>query len=253
MPSAREYNTDNFLDNHRARRPLGLPEGYRCTHWVLPVGFDDKSFNLSLVTVNPKAAIEARISIAWIDCREKGLGEAIGRDLGQLVTPLVDEKTILITPPSKKSIGMAVQVLATAIHGSGNQDLELVKIHGSKTAFLENQIAEREDMVLWQSRNKGGDIFGVNYTPVTGTRKSMWLEAGELSRLTGQRVIAVDDVATTRATIKAWELLLATGAIKEEFIVTAAVEGEFQMETNHQALIRLPEIRGRIESALLGR
>ena len=261
MSRLTEYRPENFLDNYRADKPLGLPKEYRCTHWVLPVRFDNKGFNLPLVTVNPRVAIKERISIAWLDCREKGLGEAIGRDLGRLVAPLVDENTVLFTPPSKKSIGMATQVLATAIQSTRNQNLELVKIQGCKTAELErffelqsDQIDRVADMQLWHAMGDHGDRFGVNYTPVTGTRKSMWLGVSEQERLTGKRVIAIDDVATTRATINAWELLLSQECRgKEEYVATAAIEGDFQMEANHLALIRLPEIHGPIDMGMFGK
>ncbi|MBU2051579.1 MAG: hypothetical protein U1C50_02590 [Patescibacteria group bacterium] len=256
----KDCGVQDLLWEPKKDRKWGLPAEHKYTGWVLPVNFDGKSFSLPLVTINPEAPKNERISINWLDCRQSELGQAIGRDLGKLIAPLVDSNTILITPPSSKSIGMATQALATAIQVSGRHNLDLIKISGGKTAEIGNQfelqsdeIIAIPDMQLWHAMSKNGNRFGVNYTPVTRTRKSMWFSRKEQELLAGKRVIAVDDVATTKATISAWELLLSACEIKEEFIVTAAVEGEFQPETNHLAMIRIPEIRGGVDKAVIAR
>lgn len=254
------FRPGNLLYQQRPERNWLLNPEHKFTGWVLPVEFDGKRFSLPLVTINPQAAESERISINWLDCRRPELGQAIGRDLGKLIAPLVDKNTVLITPPSSKSVGMATQALATAIQISGRQDLGLVKISGWRTADVgqhfelqASEIASVPDGKVWFAMSNDGDRFGTNYTPVTGVRKSMWLGRIEEELLAGKRVIAIDDVATMRATIHAWELLLAACKVKEEFIVTAAVEGDFQMEPNHQALIRIPEIRGAVDAAVMAR
>ena len=256
----RDFSPQNFLSKKETDLRWQLNEGHHFTGWVLPVVFDMKTFNLPLVTVNPRESEDRWISVNWLNSAIPELGLAVGRDVGRLAANLVTDGTVLMTFPSSKSQGMAVEALATSMQFSGKQDLDMVRIPGCKTEdlgrFFElqaGQIATVENMQIWHAMSDDGSKIGVNFLPVTGIRKSMWLGADELKRVNGKDIMGVDDVATTRATINAWELLLSQAtSVDKVSIVTAAVEGEFQMGSNHRTLIRLPEILGSVDLAMSG-
>lgn len=232
----------------------GLPLHFEYTGKVLPVNFSAKEFYLPIATINPGEKKEEHISIAYFDPRRPDLVRAAAHDMGEIIARLPEKTTVMMFPPSSKSMALSYLVCAETMLALGKQDVKMMHFSGGDDQFLAQsgiKIKSKGDAVWHGEDVIGKSIWGVSYQPVTalGTQrqKHLWLTEAELHvlrEIDSRGVILGDDIVTTRATIGAMKTVLKflNWDAQKMPVVAAALEGnEPCSDSSIKSVIRLPE------------
>lgn len=247
-----------------------VPENYQYTGFNLNVRFNQKTFPLPIVTINPEEQPKKQISIAWFYPLRQDMAEAAAQDMTTLAMSLMEKddqgKPVwLVGPPTKKSRLINELTEANLKARTGRQvDLfmfpgGLFEPAGDKRQVLLPLIPDQPPTAVFPDRQTGifrtlghreQEIIGVCYQPVTGKNKFLYLDEFQIRRLgqftqSGGRIMLVEDVVSTGATIKAMRQVLTNFCgvnARDLFTVAAAFEGNSPCpDPTVKYVIQLPE------------
>lgn len=247
-----------------------VPENYQYTGFDLNVRFNQRTFPLPIVTINPGEQPKKHISIAWFYPLRQDMAEAAAQDMTVLALSLIEKddqsKPVwLYGPPTEKSRFLNELTEANLKARIGRQvDLlmfpgGLFEPAGDKRQVLLPLIPDQPPTAVFPDRQTGifrtlghreQKIIGVCYQPVTGKNKFLYLDEFQIRRLreftqSGGRIILVEDVVSTGATIKAMRRMLTDFCgvnTRDLYTVAAAYEGNQSCsDPTVKYVIQLPE------------
>lgn len=228
-----------------------IPENYQYTGFDLNVRFNQKTFPLPIVTVNPQEPINKRLSIAWFNPLRPDLAKAAAADMANIGWEMVKNDlyrpVLMVVPPTEKSLELSLQTMRN-LSDKGAKEISAFKFSGGifQPAEDKRQVLVRlgEDQPLtavspdertgiFRLEHHGQTITGVCYQPVTGKNKFIYLTERQIADFNefiknNGRVIFSEDVVSTGATIRAMRRLFVNfcGAeAADTQTVAAAFEG----------------------------
>ncbi|MBU1323105.1 hypothetical protein KKE75_03550 [Patescibacteria group bacterium] len=250
-----------------------IPENYQYTGFDLNVRFNQKTFPLPIVTVNPQEPINKRLSIAWFNPLRPDLAKAAAADMANIGWEMVKNDlyrpVLIVVPPTEKSLELSLQTMRN-LSDKGAKEISAFKFSGGifQPAEDKRQVTvqldkdqpaipvtpDRQTGIFRVTEGQRQEIIGICYQPVTGKNKFLYLTEKQIADFNefiknNGRVIFNEDVVNTGATIKAMRQLFVNfcGAEAADIqTVAAAFEGNRPCSdpTVHYA-IWLPEWIGK--------
>lgn len=248
-----------------------VPENYEYTGFDLNVRFNEKIFPLPIVTINPGERLKKHISIAWFYPLRQDMAEAAAKDMTTLTLSLMEKddqsKPVwLYGPPTEKSRFLN-ELTGVNLKARTGRQVDLFMFPGGLFEPAENirlplipdqastaVFPDRQTGIFRVTGHQGQEIIGICYQPVTGKNKFLYLDESQIKELgdfiqNGGRIMLVEDVVSTGATIKAMRRMLTNfcGAnTRDLYTVAAAFEGNSPCpDPTVKYVIQLPEWIGK--------